>query len=325
MAASPQQKFQTSPEIPSIPNILELADRQRVDLTDVPFLAIDAANVHNADDAIFVKRHRNGCFVVMVAIADGLQLADYQDRIPVSITEQPSGNSNFKKKLSLNDAILGSEVSNLTLSGGGKRSVLVIAQDFRADMELGGEPAIFHATAEVEAIDYDQLAVRCQTSRGHTREKILRAFDSTYKATHNLKPALLSGVQTPDRINIFGNELVQTYMVIANMAAAKWGSENDVPIIYRHFRSELHRWGNSIGTIFPAGVRQSREPLPAMPKLTADKTDYAYATSPLWRVVDLINHLQIGYSLTGQDVPFNQAALQVLTEQLSDRKQPLAA
>ena len=297
-----------------------LNDDRRVDMTDRPFLAIDSHHPWEIDDAIRVSYQKSGGFIVEVAIADGSQFHPDDWLAQRAISRRMS---NYTRSFVRGSMLPGLVVKELELSDRSPHRALVISEKYSADTQSLGPPEIVPATVVSESLRFKEFGVNYLRHFGNQARSLpVVAFDRSFRKErqiHYASPAVLGGDADPVD---FSSRLVQTYMILANMAAARWCADNNVPILYRRLSKDETVWDEE-----PTPkeiVRAKYTPLPGkdknMYRYSGTETSYTHFTSPLRRAVDLINHIQVGHLIAGQEPPFSAAELTAHSSRFNIRR-----
>ncbi|GAB5498656.1 MAG: ribonuclease R [Pseudohongiellaceae bacterium] len=250
-------------EIARFPNEVSEAELAgRFDLRDVPFVTIDGEDAKDFDDAVFARRHPQGGWTLMVAIADVSNYVTPGSGLDEEALER--GTSVYfpghvipmlPEKLSNGLCSLKPEVDRLTL---------VCEMEISADGELGDFcffEAVIHSHAR---LTYTEMADMVQTPETSTQEKlhqrlrerhaaVIDDLDNLYGLYHALRQnreakGAMDFESTETRI-VFGEDrkireivpvvrndahkLIEECMLSANVAAARLFEQQKLPALYR--------------------------------------------------------------------------------------------
>lgn len=265
-----------------------LNDDKRVDLTDSPFLAIDPAGASEIDDAIRMRKDRAG-FKLEVAIVDGSQLASDSLYVREAIQRGQTSYADY-------DMMLAKHVLDvMSLKGEEPKRALVVSQTFDRDLVEDSEPMIEPAWINVKNLAYGELSGANAFMPGHRAERNMKNFANRW-----LGRQALSILEGQTHAHAAGDrQFVSECMKFANGAVASWMRDREIPALYRVFdprKPFLEKNGTrhfAHYSSYPSGHAAFEE-----------LEYYMHFTSPLRRAADLVNHLQVGAYLAGQDVPF---------------------
>jgi ribonuclease R len=292
-----------------------LNDDVRADMRDKPFIAVDPEHAHEVDDAIRVKRHAGGSFTVEVAIADGSQLSNNQKLIDEAIQKRASQYDLPAEPHTI--PMLPRHVGlGLGLAGNTARA-LVVSRYFTRDLDPTNHITITPAEISVLNTTYEEFGLHCQKNRyAHTEDPIV-GFQHHFKYVHGLNYLGPNTIWNAESSKRFSKKLVESYMVMANIAVAKWATDQQLPILFRNFDG-TNPWDQEddvgLGVYSAqAGVHHG------IRRITAQDAAYMHATSPLRRAPDLVNHLQIGSHISGAELPYTHTSLETLSQHFNYR------
>lgn len=284
-------------------------DNIREDMCDKSFLAVDSADPLEIDDAVRVSQLPGGKHLLQVAVADGSQLRASPDLVADAITLRWSAYRG--KRPAAHHAMLPPTVTHALELNEGTHRALVISREYSADMEPSAEVRVTPATVSIQCMTYHALSVACleRRSLGHADQII--QFNRRYRQTHGLHYHAPEVLAEDSRVTRYGERIIETAMVLANIATADWSIDAKVPLIYRNFDKETPVWDESA---LELKVRGTYDETPQNHSYIArfsstQKTPYTQVTSPLRRSIDLVNHLQIGARLGNVALPYDTTAL----------------
>lgn len=275
----------------------------RVDFTEKTFFAIDADPRGDIDDAIHVSTLEAGGFAVSVAIADGSQLSDRPGIIDQAIAKKTT---TYDRQLDVKFPIIPQEITDGLHLSAGVRPALVVNQDFSADMRASAAPEVVLADVSVEKLSFEALA---QQAAGTPKTPLLE-FNNEFRKRHDFP------LTDPEREKRFGDGLIETYMLLANLAVAKWAAQKELPVIYRNMAVRTIQWSNAYEGE-PRDKVLEKDPRIIRVSNTVEAQRFTRVTSPLRRASDLVNHLQIGNHLTGKPLPYSVDQLRALVTELN--------
>lgn len=307
MGRSPEA-FATNPPVfePS-----KISNGDRVDLNDgLPFYAIDGPDAHEIDDAIQIIRRKGG-FLVQVAIADGLKLAEYNNSSFVEKAISKKHNKYYGDKVT--KQILPTGISDALSLKTGENDTLVIRQWFDNYGYTSRPTEIFPATAGIIRTTYEEFG------RQSSKTGPLGAyfdFYENFRDWNGLRKKSLGQIVAQKGPASLGISLVSSTMVLTNIAVANWADEQQLPIIYRQFSTNEYADDDISPEINYA--HYVANPFPHM-GITGHKdgVKYTHVTSPLRRTADLLNHLQIGHLLAKEVLPYSQPELATISAKLN--------
>ena len=285
----------------------KISNGDRVDLsTGQPFYAIDGPDAHEIDDAIQITRRKGG-FLVQVAIADGLKLADDNNSSFVDGAILKKQNKYYGDKVTRQ--IIPQEISNTLSLRTGENDALVIRQ-WLDDQGGNGRPTeIFSAKVKIIRTTYEEFGQQ-NAKKGPTDTYF--DFYRNFRDWRGFKEKTLGRIVEQKGPASLGVRLVSSAMVLANTAVAQWADEQHLPIIYRCFSADEYRdedayYAHYIANPFPhMGIPGHK-----------DGIKYTHVTSPLRRTADLLNHLQIGHLLAKKTLPYTQPELAIISAKLN--------
>lgn len=290
-------------------------DDLRVDMRDgQPFYAIDPARPSEIDDAIRVRRRQDGGYVIQAAIADAAQLSEAPDAVDYAIRKR---SNTYSRDGRLRRKILPRPVvAELELSDGENRA-LVISREYSPTLEAHDEVEITPAFVSTVTTRYGTFVHDYMNAEAAGQfHNPLVGFNHSYRKHHELP--LLSARTMVDEghpLAVYGERLVETYMVLTNVAIAHWAAQTGVPILYRNFDREKTVW-DELNEEKPVGGEYAPESEVhqgighIIPEAAVG---YTHATSPLRRAVDLVNHLQIAAHIAGTPPMFDGSQLRSLS------------
>lgn len=270
-----------------------LNDDLRVDLTEGdPFVAVDTRGPNEIDDAIRVKYSRQGGFLLQTAIADGSQLSASPDHVREALE---MGESTYRGSRCITSMLPEVTIRQLELTPArSPQRALVIQSRFDANARPTADTEIYPATVRVETYRQAEFATHYLRGRGGANAPIARFSQALRDGRPDLNydlPVALDGSKS----NImYGCEVAQDHMVLANHGITQAAMQRDIPLLYRRYPSVEATWGQGPGTrdrtFYLLGVEAPAEA----------EIPYARATSPLHEGVSLANHLLFGAFMAGE-------------------------
>ncbi len=315
MLIAPQQ-----PGAPPDTNVFAptgLNDQARVNLIEQgPFLAIDPRNPHEIDDAIRVRRHKSGGFLVEVAIADGAQIDPNSQLLQTALKNR---NNRYSENGEVTRSILPpSVVWTLELAEGIQRA-LVITKAFSRDGEPLDGVGLVPALVELQTTDYASFIRKYFERPIIDRDTPpIIALDRLIRNPGQRKQRELRSLGGELKNKAYGERVVATYMIVANMAVASlMNEERSIPFIYRDFNADEEDLERGACRPMPVRAVYTTEPLGHSGIVRGETPLYTHVTSPLRRAADLIDHMQLGHKLAGKEAPFNSSDLASFAASLS--------
>lgn len=288
-----------------------LAPESRTGLTNnPPFFAIDGPHAHEIDDAIQISRLRGG-FLVQVAVADGLKIAEekFEERIEKAISRRQNKYYGDRVERRILDEDITEDLSLRT----GSNDALVIKQWLGSDGQYGRPPEILPAKVSVERTTYENFG-NLYDYKGPTKNYF--DYYQQFRANYGLKQQhnwMIVDKKGPESLS---KQVVRSAMILANIAVGQWAYKNKVPLLYQHF---------------PV-VEDANEGLPTQAGYASyvaspflhygipefkEGVIYPPTTSPLRRSADLVNHIQIGHHIAGKQLPFTRSDLEIISTRLN--------
>ncbi|EOR10006.1 ribonuclease R [Acinetobacter sp. ANC 3926] len=345
----------------------------RVDLRDLPLVTIDGEDARDFDDAVFAEKRAGGGYRVVVAIADVSHYVRLDS--PLNEEAEERGTSVYFPHFVL--PMLPEALSNGLCSLNPHVDRLCMVCDLklsRAGKVTGYEfyPAVMHSKARLtytqvgqyfegatNAIPEDKsihkslntLFQLYQTLKGLRAERHAMEFETvetymTFDELGGIKEIL-------PRTRNDAHKLIEECMLLANVAAAEYALEHDIPMLYRvHEAPEFSRiqkvrdFVKLLGLPFPEQPTQAD--YQAVIEATKDRLDapsihavllrsmmqayygaknaghyglayeaYTHFTSPIRRYPDLLLHRAIKAYLDKKVYPLSGAALDDAGEHFS--------
>jgi len=286
-----------------------LNDDKRLQAVGSPFFAVDKGYAEEIDDAMRASRVKTtGGFLAEIAIVDASQLSNSAELVEEAVRNRQNNYLSLRNPNRL-EVVPKSVVTQLELRGDGEKRAMVISQEFDAAHQPVGDPDIKPSFIQVLNRTPRNFARDVSGSVvGLERPKLCVAeFAEEFK-----QPIESWQIQREPLVNRqdtlrYAESVVRTYMVLANMAVAQFAFRHDVPILYRTF-DPAGRFKQAMYSVIPLRHKfLSSYPVPI----------YSHYTSPLRRASDLVNHLQIGRFLAGEDLIFDRKALSGIAQHLS--------
>ncbi|ENX38064.1 ribonuclease R [Acinetobacter sp. NIPH 2100] len=345
----------------------------RVDLRDLPLVTIDGEDARDFDDAVFAEKRAGGGYRVVVAIADVSHYVRLDS--PLNEEAEERGTSVYFPHFVL--PMLPEALSNGLCSLNPHVDRLCMVCDLklsRAGKVTGYEfyPAVMHSKARLtytqvgqyfegatHAIPEDKTIHKSlntlfqlyQTLKGLRAERHAMEFETietymTFDELGGIKEIL-------PRSRNDAHKLIEECMLLANVAAAEYALEHDIPMLYRvHEAPEFSRiqkvrdFVKLLGLPFPEQPTQAD--YQAVIEATKDRLDapsihavllrsmmqayygaknsghyglayeaYTHFTSPIRRYPDLLLHRAIKAYLDKKAYPLSGAALDDAGEHFS--------
>ena len=240
----------------------QLPDSQpRQDLTDLPLFTIDSATTKDMDDALYAEKHKDGGWMLTVAIAD-----------PTAYIAEDSEVDNIAKSRGYTTYLPGRNIPMLprvlsdelcSLQSGVKRAALCCKVHIGSDGHLAGEPVFFTAWIESKAkLTYEEISnwFEQEEEIGHDQQLLapLQALKELAEASMNWRRN--NAVIFPDRpdyrfkldetgkvVAIFADQrriahkMVEEAMVLANICAARFLAPFGVGLYNTHIGYEVEK------------------------------------------------------------------------------------
>lgn len=349
-------------------------DREgRIDLRDLPLVTIDGEDARDFDDAVYAEKRSGGGYRVVVAIAD----VSHYVRIgkPLDEEAQERGTSVYFPHFVL--PMLPEALSNGLCSLNPHVDRLCMVCDLklsRAGRVTGFEfyPSVMHSKARLtytqvaQYFDGDSAAVpedREVRKSLNTLFQLYQVLKDLRAKRHAMEFETVETYMTFDdlggineilpRTRNDAHKLIEECMLLANVAAAEFALEHDVPMLYRvHEPPEFSRiqkvrdFVKLLGLKFPDQPTQAD--YQAVIEATKDRIDapsihavllrsmmqayygaknaghyglayeaYTHFTSPIRRYPDLLLHRAIKAKLADKPFPLSGAALDDAGEHFS--------
>lgn len=299
----------------------------RDDLLKRPFetgLAIDPTDAHEIDDAISVSpQEKSGDCRIKIHIADaGLLYGTPYVEMARSIgwsTYYPDGTASL---------MLPPEVSieGLSLTTNhhetGTAPALTIAFTFNALCRYLGEVEVYESRIACEATDYDAFdeEVRRQTTRA-------RRFQRTARTVN--MPLGYPKARSLSQEGSVARGVVEQFMVAGNGLMAGYMRQiDDLPWLFRnhHLTKLKDNKNNLIRQLYPFSDLFAEHELGWYGRIPtrhqgARLREYCHCTSPLRRLPDLANHLNLHAHRNGLSLAFSEAELDEVANELALKTQ----
>lgn len=345
----------------------------RVDLRDLPLVTIDGEDARDFDDAVYAEKRPGGGYRVVVAIADVSHYVRLDSALNAEAEER--GTSVYFPHYVL--PMLPEALSNGLCSLNPHVDRLCMVCDLklsRAGKVTGFEfyPSIMHSKARLtytqvgQYLEGDTAAVPNDKSIQKSLNTLFQLYQ-TLKELRSQRHAMefetvetymtfdeLGGIQEilPRTRNI-AHKLIEECMLLANVAAAEFALEHDIPMLYRVHEApafsriqKVRDFVKLLGLPFPEQPTQAD--YQAVIDATKDRLDapsihavllrsmmqayygaknaghyglayeaYTHFTSPIRRYPDLLLHRAIKAYLAKQPYPLSGAALDDAGEHFS--------
>ncbi len=313
-------------------------------------ITIDDLTTRDMDDAIWVEITENGCWHVVVMIADVAKVVSTRselDRLAMSRVETiyyASGNSPMlprrlaDEKLSLwpgeqkyvlaVDIILGMDLSIL------ETSILWTAMISEARLSFSDIPSILSDKKHTQHVFIklaSQLANDLLTKRRN--RGALAFYDVSRGLVTNEEGSLK---QLKHREDTIGYVIIQELMILANIAVAEYAVKNDIPILFRNHiarsaapeRRDLLQLLESIAVIPEENIVTVRNATYMMfnraeygpvilGHFALNVGAYTHFTSPIRRYADLLNHQQIRAYIQNEPLPHSKEEIQAIASHIN--------
>ncbi|MFP4167668.1 MAG: ribonuclease R [Desulfonatronovibrionaceae bacterium] len=247
----PSEVMEEAVRLPSVPNDADMEKRR--DLTTVGFVTIDGAKARDFDDAIHVKKTKNG-YKLMVAIAD---VAHYvRPGSNLDCEARARGNS-YYFPMSV-EPMFPEELSNglCSLNPDEPRLAMVAEMDFDRRGEAG-DSAFYPATIKShKRLTYSQVHSAVEKQEKKTRKELAPVMDMLDKAAdlarilvekRRLRGGLDFDLPEPEVVisqyaedlevrekkRFFAHQLIEEFMIAANEAVASFLERNEGLFLYR--------------------------------------------------------------------------------------------
>ncbi|WP_171304970.1 ribonuclease R [Acinetobacter sp. AM] len=349
-------------------------DREgRIDLRDLPLVTIDGEDARDFDDAVYAEKRSGGGYRVVVAIAD----VSHYVRIgkPLDDEAQERGTSVYFPHFVL--PMLPEALSNGLCSLNPHVDRLCMVCDLklsRAGRVTSFEfyPSVMHSKARLtytqvaQYFDGDSAAVpedREVRKSLNTLLQLYQVLKDLRGKRHAMEFETVETYMTFDdlggineilpRTRNDAHKLIEECMLLANVAAAEFALEHDIPMLYRvHEPPEFSRIQKVRDFVKLLGLKFSDQPTQAdyqaVIEATKDRIDapsihavllrsmmqayygaknaghyglayeaYTHFTSPIRRYPDLLLHRAIKAKLAGKPFPLSGAALDDAGEHFS--------
>lgn len=345
----------------------------RVDLRDLPLVTIDGEDARDFDDAVFAEKRAGGGYRVVVAIADVSHYVRLDS--PLNEEAEERGTSVYFPHFVL--PMLPEALSNGLCSLNPHVDRLCMVCDLklsRAGKVTGYEfyPAVMHSKARLTYTQVGQYfeGATDAISADKTIHKSLNTLFQLYQTLKELRAKRhamefetietymtfdeLGGIkEILPRTRNDAHKLIEECMLLANVAAAEYSLEHDIPMLYRvHEAPEFSRiqkvrdFVKLLGLPFPEQPTQAD--YQAVIEATKDRLDapsihavllrsmmqayygannaghyglayeaYTHFTSPIRRYPDLLLHRAIKAYLDKKPYPLSGAALDDAGEHFS--------
>lgn len=286
-------------ELPPLSEIDDLGSLKKLPYRDMrgqptPFIAVDDYGVHERDDAIRALRTKDGGFVVQAAIADCGAITKVHHVVPLAIAAR----TNEYRGPKLTKSILPERIVKQFELGRGPSQAIIISQRFDPYANPLSDPDIFPANITTTKMHYDSFGDHCmrEITPGYDQKSAFVEFTRLYRANRGLRMKTISLESNPQALKEHSSRVVATFMVIANIAVAKWAEANNLPVIYRHFpqnyspkmEDENHKEGDPIYARYTHDPKNLHFGLSGHP----EGSTYTHSSSPLRRGADAFNHAQ---------------------------------
>jgi len=345
----------------------------RVDLRDLPLVTIDGEDARDFDDAVFAEKRAGGGYRVVVAIADVSHYVRLDS--PLNEEAEERGTSVYFPHFVL--PMLPEALSNGLCSLNPHVDRLCMVCDLklsRAGKVTGYEfyPAVMHSKARLTYTQVGQYfeGATHAIPEDKTIHKSLNTLFQLYQTLKELRAKRhamefetietymtfdeLGGIkEILPRTRNDAHKLIEECMLLANVAAAEYSLEHDIPMLYRvHEAPEFSRiqkvrdFVKLLGLPFPEQPTQAD--YQAVIEATKDRLDapsihavllrsmmqayygannaghyglayeaYTHFTSPIRRYPDLLLHRAIKAYLAKKPYPLSGAALDDAGEHFS--------
>lgn len=345
----------------------------RVDLRDLPLVTIDGEDARDFDDAVFAEKRAGGGYRVVVAIADVSHYVRLDS--PLNEEAEERGTSVYFPHFVL--PMLPEALSNGLCSLNPHVDRLCMVCDLklsRAGKVTGYEfyPAVMHSKARLTYTQVGQYFEGATDAipADKTIHKSLNTLFQLYQTLKELRAKRhamefetietymtfdeLGGIkEILPRTRNDAHKLIEECMLLANVAAAEYSLEHDIPMLYRvHEAPEFSRiqkvrdFVKLLGLPFPEQPTQAD--YQAVIEVTKDRLDapsihavllrsmmqayygannaghyglayeaYTHFTSPIRRYPDLLLHRAIKAYLDKKPYPLSGAALDEAGEHFS--------
>lgn len=273
-----------------------LNDQLRADETHTPFWAIDGDRPEELDDAVRVRRGRQGGFIVEVAMADGSQLSDSPETVQEAVAIGPSRYAPHTPRMLPREV-----VGQLELAHSKARRALVMRQAYDSDLQPVADVDFKPAIVIAKRIHFATLARKFAADSEHFAplETVARE-NGVYTRT---KEGMELNAYRATRI---GSKTVEFYMQLVNRSFPVWAFERGIPFLSRSFQQEDSNLAHfTSSTEGHDGIVPGR------------RIPYTQVTSQLRRPGDLINGLNTGTFFAGHDYEYGQTQLDTIAKVLN--------
>ncbi len=270
-------------------------DEHRIDLSGgAPFLAVDTRAPHEIDDAFRTRIRKGGGFLVQVAIVDGAQIPYGSD---VATDAMRVKASTYRGKRCLESMLPEVAVRQLELSPAlNPQRALVIESSYDRDAQPHGDARAFPAMVRVNTYRQAEFASKYLRQNGGMTTPVIRFVEALRQTRTGLdySPPQALGGDTPNAL--YGSQVAQDYMILANHTLTQLGEERDIPLLHRRYPSVEATWGRGPAIAIDRTLHLLGRPTN---NTVSGEIAYARVTSPLHEGASLANHILFGAHVAG--------------------------